>query len=54
MHIDIIMDRTLRATIWNHDPLQENEFLGGVDLPLRQLDLYKETSEWYSLTNLTR
>lgn len=54
MHLDIIKERTLRATIWNHDPLQENEFLGGVDLPLCQLDLTKEISEWYPLTNITR
>lgn len=54
MQLDIILERTLRATVWNHDPLQENEFLGGVDLTLRNLDLSKEISEWYPLTNLTR
>lgn len=50
---NVISQRVLRATVWNYDALQENEFLGGVDLPLCQFDLQKEISEWYPLTNLT-
>lgn len=54
MSLDIIKSRTLKATVWNHDPLQENEFLGGVELKLNDFDLTKEMTEWYPLTNLSR
>uniref|UniRef100_A0A1Y1L4Z2 Uncharacterized protein n=1 Tax=Photinus pyralis TaxID=7054 RepID=A0A1Y1L4Z2_PHOPY len=54
MALDIIKQRVLKATVWNHDPLQENEFLGGVELNLNEFDLCKEMTEWYSLTNLSR
>ncbi|XP_074032269.1 phosphatidylinositol-4-phosphate 3-kinase catalytic subunit Pi3K68D [Leptinotarsa decemlineata] len=54
MILDIIKMRVLQATVWNHDPLQENEFMGGVELDLSTLDLNEETSEWYSLVNLSR
>ncbi|XP_046429789.1 phosphatidylinositol 4-phosphate 3-kinase C2 domain-containing subunit beta isoform X2 [Neodiprion fabricii] len=49
MPIEVIKDRTLEATIWNHDTLQENEFLGGIRLPLQRLNLTNETIEWFSL-----
>ncbi|XP_048517557.1 phosphatidylinositol 4-phosphate 3-kinase C2 domain-containing subunit alpha isoform X3 [Dendroctonus ponderosae] len=54
MAIDIIKSRTLKATIWNYDPLQENEFMGGVELKLATLDLATEITEWYPLVNLSR
>lgn len=54
MAFDVIRHRVLKATVWNHDPLQENEFLGGVELDLNQFDLTKEMTEWYPLTNLSR
>ncbi|XP_012259521.2 phosphatidylinositol 4-phosphate 3-kinase C2 domain-containing subunit beta isoform X3 [Athalia rosae] len=49
MPIEVIKDRTLEATIWNHDTLQENEFLGGIRLPLTRLNLTNETIEWFPL-----
>lgn len=49
MPLEVIKERTLEATIWNHDTLQENEFLGGISLPLGHLDLTNETMEWFSL-----
>lgn len=54
MPLEVIKERTLEATIWNHDTLQENEFLGGISLPLGLdgLDLTKETIEWFPLVNL--
>lgn len=54
MPLELILQRNLKATVWNSDPLQENEFLGGVELPLAELDLTKEITEWYSLGNVTR
>ncbi|KAK6626146.1 hypothetical protein RUM43_006451 [Polyplax serrata] len=52
--LEVIRQRTLEATIWSHDTLQENEFLGGVLLSLHTFPLEKETCEWYSLDNLIR
>lgn len=46
---DFIRVRVLQATVWSHDSLQENEFMGGVVLPLSELDLREEVSQWYSL-----
>ncbi|KAG7196586.1 hypothetical protein KM043_013079 [Ampulex compressa] len=52
MPLDVIKERTLEATIWNHDTLQENEFLGGIRLPLEGLDLTTETIEWFPLGSI--
>ncbi|XP_051160561.1 phosphatidylinositol 4-phosphate 3-kinase C2 domain-containing subunit beta isoform X2 [Leptopilina boulardi] len=52
MSLDAIKERTLEATIWNHDTLQENEFLGGIRLPLSRLDLTNETIEWFPLGSI--
>ncbi|XP_011297544.1 phosphatidylinositol 4-phosphate 3-kinase C2 domain-containing subunit beta isoform X2 [Fopius arisanus] len=52
MPLEVIQDRALEATIWNHDTLQENEFLGGIHLPLSHLDLTRETIEWFPLGSL--
>lgn len=54
MPLEIIQYRVLLATIWNHDTLQENEFLGGVSIPLQNVDLTEETTEWYTLSNVYR
>ncbi|KAI4457617.1 bitesize isoform i [Holotrichia oblita] len=54
MALDIIMSRTLKATVWNYDALQENQFLGGLELPLRSFDLNTERTEWYPLSNVSR
>ncbi|KAK0183358.1 hypothetical protein PV327_001408 [Microctonus hyperodae] len=52
MPLDVIKERTLEATIWNHDTLQENEFLGGIRLPLGHFDLTNETVEWFPLGSI--
>ncbi|XP_076625671.1 phosphatidylinositol-4-phosphate 3-kinase catalytic subunit Pi3K68D isoform X4 [Colletes latitarsis] len=52
MSLDVIKERILEATIWNHDTLQENEFLGGIRLPLGRLNLTTETIEWFSLGSI--
>ncbi|XP_064214165.1 phosphatidylinositol 4-phosphate 3-kinase C2 domain-containing subunit alpha isoform X1 [Tribolium castaneum] len=54
MALEVIRDKSLQATVWNYDALQENEFLGGVELQLSNFDLTKETIEWYPLVNLSR
>lgn len=52
--IDVIKDRKLQATVWHYDSLQENQFLGGVDIPLANLPLREETVAWYPLEYITR
>lgn len=54
MPIESIQQRCLQVTVWSHDSLQENEFLGGVELPFAQLDLTHELVDWYPLRYLSR
>jgi len=54
MPLDVVKKRQLQATVWNHDTLQENEFLGCVLLPLDSIDLASETVEWYPLDSFQR
>lgn len=49
MPLEIIQNRLLQVTVWSHDSLQENEFLGGVELNLSQLDLKEECIAWFPL-----
>ncbi|XP_030748867.1 phosphatidylinositol 4-phosphate 3-kinase C2 domain-containing subunit alpha isoform X3 [Sitophilus oryzae] len=53
MGLDMVERKILKATLWSYDALQENEFMGGVELDLSELDLKTETSEWYPLVNLS-
>ncbi|XP_065206609.1 phosphatidylinositol 4-phosphate 3-kinase C2 domain-containing subunit beta isoform X2 [Planococcus citri] len=54
MPLDVLQFRVLQATVWNHDTLQENEFLGAVSLPLHNLVPETETTDWYPLGNVCR
>lgn len=54
MPLEIIKNRLLQVTVWSHDSLQENEFLGGVDIELSKLDLKKENIEWFALGRVAR
>ncbi|XP_071809737.1 phosphatidylinositol 4-phosphate 3-kinase C2 domain-containing subunit beta-like isoform X3 [Asterias amurensis] len=48
-----VLNRTIRLTAWDSDYLKENNFLGGIDIPVSSLDLSVETVGWYKLGNLT-
>lgn len=52
--LEIIQSRVLQATVWSHDSLQENEFLGGVELPLENLNLKEEMIKWFPLISIPR
>lgn len=54
MPLDRIQDRLLQVTVWSHDSLQENEFLGGVQLNLSELNLREELVDWFTLGYITR
>lgn len=54
MPLDVIQNRILQATVWSHDSLQENEFLGGVELILGELCLKEEILKWFPLVSIPR
>ncbi|KAF0298151.1 Phosphatidylinositol 4-phosphate 3-kinase C2 domain-containing subunit alpha [Amphibalanus amphitrite] len=49
-----VEDKTLQASLWHQDHLQENVFLGAVVVRLADFDLTQETQQWYNLTNFSR
>ncbi|KAM3968313.1 LOW QUALITY PROTEIN: phosphatidylinositol-4-phosphate 3-kinase catalytic subunit Pi3K68D [Aphomia sociella] len=52
--IEEVQSKSLQATVWHYDSLQENQFLGGVVLPLGSLPLREETLAWYPLEYIPR
>lgn len=52
--IEVVQNRSLQATVWHYDSLQENQFLGGVVIPLNSLPLRQETVAWYPLEYIPR
>ncbi|XP_045520078.1 phosphatidylinositol 4-phosphate 3-kinase C2 domain-containing subunit alpha isoform X1 [Pieris brassicae] len=52
--LDVLKNRSLQATVWHYDSLQENQFLGGVVVPLGSLPLRQETVAWYPLEYIPR
>ncbi|XP_064599757.1 phosphatidylinositol 4-phosphate 3-kinase C2 domain-containing subunit alpha-like [Liolophura sinensis] len=49
---DEARNKILQVTIWDHDILKENEFMGAAFIKLRDIDLSQETIKWYPLGNL--
>lgn len=54
MPIDVIKRKTVQVTVWSYDSLQENEFLGGVQLSFANVNLSQEVVDWYRLEYLPR
>lgn len=54
MPLDVVKYKILQATVWSHDSLQENEFLGGIIIELHDIDITSETTSWYNLSNVHR
>lgn len=52
MSLKEVKNRTLQVTVWNHDVLKENQFMGALYIPLHNLDLTRENCEWHCLGNL--
>ncbi|ODM93836.1 Phosphatidylinositol 4-phosphate 3-kinase C2 domain-containing subunit alpha [Orchesella cincta] len=50
--LEIIRQKTLQVSVWHYDPLQENNFLGGVAVPLTTLTADKEVLGTYPLGNI--
>ncbi|CAG0891228.1 unnamed protein product [Darwinula stevensoni] len=49
MPLDTVRYRTLQASVYHYDSLQENEFLGAVNIPLSSCNLSEETTRWFPL-----
>nr|XP_055138221.1 phosphatidylinositol 4-phosphate 3-kinase C2 domain-containing subunit alpha isoform X3 [Symphalangus syndactylus] len=50
---ETLRQRELQLSVLSAESLQENFFLGGVTLPLKDFNLSKETVKWYQLTAAT-
>lgn len=48
----MLRQKTLQVTIWDHDVLKENPFLGAVYIRLRDLDFSNTVSKWYKLEKI--
>uniref|UniRef100_A0A224Z520 Phosphatidylinositol-4-phosphate 3-kinase n=1 Tax=Rhipicephalus zambeziensis TaxID=60191 RepID=A0A224Z520_9ACAR len=45
----LIAERVLEVSAWDHDRVQENEFLGAAIIDLSRMDLTRESTHWYHL-----
>ena len=52
MPYEDLQRHTLQVTVWDHDGLKENEYLGGVNIYLSTVDLTREKTQWYKLKDL--
>lgn len=41
-----------KVSVWSYDRVQENQFLGAVNIPLESLSLTEEHVAWYPLGHL--
>ncbi|XP_002414050.3 phosphatidylinositol 4-phosphate 3-kinase C2 domain-containing subunit alpha [Ixodes scapularis] len=48
----VVRSRMLEVSAWDHDRVQENEFLGAAIIELSRMDLSTETTHWYHLNNV--
>lgn len=46
--------RHLQVTVWDHDRVGENDFLGGVLINLANVDLSVTVTRWYNLVDLRK
>ncbi|KAH7968509.1 hypothetical protein HPB52_009102 [Rhipicephalus sanguineus] len=44
-----VAERVLEVSAWDHDRVQENEFLGAAIIDLSRMDLTRESTHWYHL-----
>ena len=52
MPLEAVRQRTLQVTVWNYNSLEENDFFGACHIRLVDLDLTKETTDWFRLQTL--
>ncbi|XP_077560079.1 phosphatidylinositol 4-phosphate 3-kinase C2 domain-containing subunit alpha-like [Haemaphysalis longicornis] len=47
--LSLVLHRVLEVSAWDHDRVQENEFLGAALIDLSRMDLTRESTHWYHL-----
>ncbi|XP_055957546.1 phosphatidylinositol 4-phosphate 3-kinase C2 domain-containing subunit alpha isoform X2 [Patella vulgata] len=52
MSLEQLKYRILQVTVWDHDVLKENNFLGAVYIKLHNVKLTQEQCQWYPLQKL--
>ncbi|KAK3611626.1 hypothetical protein CHS0354_018322 [Potamilus streckersoni] len=52
MKMEEVCNKILQVTVWNHDVLMENSFLGAVYIKLRDLELNTVNTSWHKLDKL--
>ncbi|KAL3843199.1 hypothetical protein ACJMK2_021144 [Sinanodonta woodiana] len=52
MKMEEVYSKILQVTVWNHDVLMENNFLGAIYIRLRDLELNTLNTSWYKLDKL--
>ncbi|KAK6191075.1 hypothetical protein SNE40_002823 [Patella caerulea] len=52
MSLEQLKYRILQVTVWDHDVLKENNFLGAVYIKLHNVKLKQEQCHWYPLQKL--
>ena len=50
--LEQVQMRRLQVSVWSYDRVQENQFLGAVNIPLESLNLTEEHVAWYPLGQL--
>lgn len=50
--LSVVQGRILEVSAWDHDRVQENEFLGAAIIDLSRMDLARESTHWYHLNKL--
>ena len=48
--MEYLLSGYLIVDVWDHDTMNQDDFLGQVMLPLREVPLFSPHEEWYPLT----
>eukprot|EP00794_Sanderia_malayensis_P018694 gene18694-20582_t len=52
MSFEELQQRVLQVTVWDHDPVGVNGYLGGVNCYLSTHDITHDTTQWYELKDI--
>ena len=50
--IELLTRRVLQISVWDHDHITSNIFLGGINFYLSTLDLRKQRTDWFTLEDI--
>lgn len=49
---EVLRQKMLQVTVWDHEVVRENPFLGAVYIRLKDIDFSSTVSNWYRLEKL--